>query len=84
MQKRTGKQRGANQSSGILTGKRKKGGAPATEQRKADSAARSNGKGNKRKRVPGLVHLSNDALRRMAKKNQPPQSWYDEDMEGLY
>jgi len=28
--------------------------------------------------------LSNEKLRKLAAKHQPPQSWYEEDMEGLY
>jgi hypothetical protein len=31
-----------------------------------------------------LAQLSNDKLAKMAAKNRPPQSWYDEDMERLY
>jgi len=30
------------------------------------------------------ARLANVRLRKMAAKHQPPQSWYDEDMEGLY
>jgi hypothetical protein len=28
--------------------------------------------------------LTNAKLKKMAKNSAPPQSWYDEDMEGLY
>jgi hypothetical protein len=42
----------------------------------------------KRKKKPGKTKrrrgLTNAELRELMKANKPPQSWYDEDQEGLY